>query len=370
MNMDTLGFQERIIYRLRSLFESYGYSQYKMNKFEEYDLYARNKDFLLSDSVITFTDFGGKLMALKPDVTLSIVKNSRDDVVAQQKLYYNEHVYRVDSGGHSFREMMQIGLELMGNVDDMCVLEVLTMAAKSLKAISTDCVLDVSHLGILSEALTAAGISGNQQDRAMKLIGEKNFHELKAYCSACGIWDEDVAWLIRLLSISGAPATVLPQIRELLAQRADTSMVDRLLAVFDAMGAEDMLRFDFSAVDDIRYYNGVVFKGFVQGLPGSVLSGGQYDNLMRKMHRKADAIGFAVYVDRLERLEPAPRQYDVDTVLLYEDAVPVAEVMACAEKLRRSGINVMVQRQKPETLRYRQLMKLSGSEVEILENNA
>ena len=370
MNINALGFQEQVIYRLRSLFETYGYSHYKMNKFEEYDLYARNKDFLLSDSVITFTDFGGKLMALKPDVTLSIVKNSRDDLSAQQKLYYNEHVYRVGPGGHSFQEMSQIGMELLGDVDDVCILEVLTLAARSLKAISDTCILDVSHLGILSDALTAAGIPGNRQDKAMKLIGEKNFHELKACCRDCGAEEETISRLIRLLSASGSPMQVLSEIRDLLPE---TETADRLTVIFHALaetGLADVFRFDFSAVDDIRYYNGVVFKGFVPGVPTSVLSGGQYDNLMGKMRRNSHAIGFAVYIDRLERLEPAPRRYDVDTVLLYDTAVPMADVMRYAAKLREAGITVMVQRQKPETVQYRQLIKLWGSEVEILENNA
>ena len=56
---------EKAVYRLRSLYRSYGYTPYKMSKFEEYDLYVRNKDFLVSDRVITFTDTGGKLLALK-----------------------------------------------------------------------------------------------------------------------------------------------------------------------------------------------------------------------------------------------------------------------------------------------------------------
>lgn len=370
MNMDTLGFQQRIIFRLKSLFESYGYGQYKMNKFEEYDLYARNKDFLLSDSVITFTDFGGKLMALKPDVTLSIVKNSVDDQTTQQKLYYNENVYRVDSGGHSFREMMQLGLELIGDVDDICILEVLTLAAKSLKTISDTCVLDISHLGVLSDALTFAGIPSNQQDKAMKLIGQKNFHELKAFCLANGVEKEKTDHLMKLLSISGSPSKALPKIRELLE---NTDHVDRLLSIFDAIGEEgieDAFRFDFSAVDDIRYYNGVVFKGFVPGIPNSVLSGGQYNNLMRKMNRKSDAIGFAIYIDRLERLESTLRQYDVDTVILYDDTVSITEVMAYAGQLRKTGISVMLQSQKPKAIQYRQLIKFNGSEVETLENNA
>ena len=67
---------ERILFRLRALYRAHGYMQYKMSKFEEYDLYVRNKSFLVSDHIITFTDTNGKLLALKPDVTLSIVKNS------------------------------------------------------------------------------------------------------------------------------------------------------------------------------------------------------------------------------------------------------------------------------------------------------
>ena len=54
---------------------------------------------------------------------------------------------------------------------------------------------------------------------------------------------------------------------------------------------------------DINYYNGIAFKGFVEGVPTGVLSGGQYGNLMAKMGKKAKAIGFAVYMDELSRLQ-------------------------------------------------------------------
>ena len=76
---------------LCALYAAYGYTQYNMSKFEAYDLYVRNKDFLISDSVITFTDTNGQLMALKPDVTLSIVKNNRDEAGVVQRLYYQEN---------------------------------------------------------------------------------------------------------------------------------------------------------------------------------------------------------------------------------------------------------------------------------------
>ena len=76
LQLTCLREDEKATLRLRALLARYGYRPYRMSKFEEYDLYVRNKSFLLSDHIITFTDTDGKLMALKPDVTLSIVKNS------------------------------------------------------------------------------------------------------------------------------------------------------------------------------------------------------------------------------------------------------------------------------------------------------
>ncbi len=107
-NILTLG--ERTVFALRELYKSYGYSQYKMSKFEEYDLYANNKSFLVSENVITFTDTDGKLMALKPDVTLSIIRNARPEESGVDKVFYDENVYRVSKGTHAYKEIMQAGL--------------------------------------------------------------------------------------------------------------------------------------------------------------------------------------------------------------------------------------------------------------------
>ena len=106
--------EEKAIYSLRSLYKKYGYMPFKMSKFEEYELYVRNKDFLISDRIITFNDTNGKLLALKPDVTLSIIKNGDDKPGIKQKVYYNENVYRVSGSTHQFKEIMQTGLECIG----------------------------------------------------------------------------------------------------------------------------------------------------------------------------------------------------------------------------------------------------------------
>ena len=201
--MNMLDYQERIRFALRELYDRCGYRPYKMNKFEEYDLYARNKDFLISDSVITFMDNGGKLMALKPDVTLSIVKNTTG-TEGLQKLYYNENVYRVSKGSGAFREMMQVGLECLGNVDDYCLTEVILLAARSLLAISEDAVLDISHLGLVTELMDRAGIPEELQPELFKAIGEKNLHELAAICRGVGIPEDQITLLQEVFSLNGS----------------------------------------------------------------------------------------------------------------------------------------------------------------------
>ena len=362
MQQMPMGFHEKVGFRLRSLYNGFGYRQYKMNKFEEYDLYAQNKDFLMSDSAITFLDTNGKLMALKPDVTLSIVKNSRDDISSLQKLYYHENVYRVSQNTHSFRELMQIGLECLGLIDDYCISEVLMLAAESLREISPDCILSISHLGLLSGLIDAIGIPEGRKPQILSCIGSKNIHEMTALCRSCKISEAQIQILAQAASACGTPKAVLPGLISLLEGITDTSPLTQLLRITENLD-EKMLRFDLSAVDDIRYYNGIVFKGFIQGLPSAVLSGGQYDNLMRRMHRKCGAIGFAVYMDALALLENPRKPYDVDNLILYGPDTSLDLIRSHTDRCRAAGESVLVQRAIPENLRYRTLIQLPGSEV-------
>ena len=127
--------EEKAMMNLRTLYGNYGYTQYKMSKFEEYDLYVRNKNFLKSDQIITFNDQNGRLMALRPDVTLSIVKNTKDCGDKLCKYYYNENVYRLSNTNDEFKERMQVGLECIGNIDVYSMSEVILLAEKSLETI-------------------------------------------------------------------------------------------------------------------------------------------------------------------------------------------------------------------------------------------
>ncbi len=357
--------EERAIFALRELYGRYGYAQYTMSKFEEYEFYIRNKDFLLSDNIITFNDPNGKLMALKPDVTLSIIKNSAVSPDTVQKVYYDENVYRVAKGGDGFREIEQVGLECVGAIDDYHLSEVLALAAESLSSIASGGVLDISHQGVVTALLDGNGVPADTQTALLKCIGEKNAHEATALCAAAGVSPAVTDALRTLISTHGAPAAVLPRLREVLAPLMDIAplvQLERVLAAFDGTPLAGMLQVDFSVTANRRYYNGIVFKGFLPDIPDSVLSGGQYDPLLRRMGREGGAIGFAVYLDRLSMLNDRDA-YDVDTVLLYDDTADLTVLRHVVDELSACGGSVLARRARPNKLTYRRLLQLVDGEV-------
>ena len=353
-----LSYEEQVSMDLQGLYERNGYGRYKMGKFEEYDLYARNKDFLVSDNIITFTE-NGKLMALKPDITLSIVRGSRDIPGNVQKLYYNETVYRVSDSTRNFSEIMQVGLECIGSIDDYCIAEVLILAAKSLKKISPESSLVISNTDIISEFLASVALTGEERENALKLIGRKNTHELADLLKSVRAPEQAVSALLRLVRLHGSPEDIIPQLEDLGCSFGHLSRLRMLSSALREAGCGDMVSLDFSVVNNMRYYNGVVFKGYVSGVPVSVLSGGQYDRLMHKMGRSSGAIGFAVYLDTIRYLNRCPSKYDVDTILLYDEDQPPAQIYAYAETLRGEG-SVMVSRTLPASMRCRRVLKFDG----------
>ncbi len=363
---NVLKYEETVALSLRELYGSYGYAPFRMSRFEEYDLYVRNKSFLVSDSVITFTDTDGKLMALKPDVTLSIVKNCRPAPGTIEKVYYNENVFRLSRGTHAFREIGQTGLECIGDLDAAALAEVVRLAAESLARIDDTYVLDVSHLGVVEAAVDAIGATDAGRAEILAAVAGKNPHGILAVLDGEGIDRIRADALLTLLASAGNPETVLPPLFDLLrespeATAALSELADLLAAVGKVGGGR--IRIDFSVIHDMHYYNGIVFRGFVPGVSAGILSGGRYDRLVGKIGRAAGAIGFAVYLDLLEERTPARTTADdCDVFLLYGEGDAPAAVLAAAEALRRDGARVRTGRTLPETLRAGRILTLGEVE--------
>lgn len=359
MKRDTLNTQERLTLGLRELYQSYGYSQYKVGTFEEYDLYARNKKFLESERVLTFSDQNGTLLALKPDVTLSIVKNAPNDG-RTSKVCYTETVYRVPKNATGFREILQTGLECIGRVDAFARAEVLALAEKSLAMIGERYVLDVSDIGVLSGVLAEEPIGDADCARLIAAVGEKNLHGLNSLCEELSISAQTQSLLQALVSITGPLLETLERVERLPLPEGSRSALSELknIGTLLALYGAKQVNLDFSVVNDMDYYNGLVFRGFVEGVPSGVLAGGRYDNLLARMGKSGEAIGFAVYVDQLSRLLGQRAEADADTLILYDDGSDYAALIKKAESLRKKGQRVRVLREQESDLTGGEVIRL------------
>ncbi|MCQ2385975.1 MAG: ATP phosphoribosyltransferase regulatory subunit [Clostridia bacterium] len=349
-----MSFEEKYTYKLRSVYTKYGYQPYKMGKFEEYELYIRNKDFLVSDRVIAFNDTNGKLMALKPDVTLSIIKSGEDIPGVKQKVFYNENVYRVSESTHRFREIMQMGLECIGDVDIYDIYETVFLAAESLAGVSEDFCIDLSNLDILREAIFSVCPDEKFVSEAIACVGEKNSHDLRELCVRYGVGEEGQKNAEALITLYGDRKTVIAGLKERFSLPG-TERLEILSRLLDLCPHADKIRFDFSVVNDMNYYNGFVFKGFVKGICSGVLTGGQYDGMMKKMNRLSGAVGFAIYLDRLEELNREKDKTAVDYLLLYDETTDPLTIAEAAGRYTASGATVTAQKSIPDKLRYRNI---------------
>ncbi|HKL94369.1 MAG TPA: ATP phosphoribosyltransferase regulatory subunit [Clostridia bacterium] len=360
---------ERVSLGLREAYEKFGYKKYKMSKFEEYSLYLDNKNFLKCQQVITFNSLDGRLMALKPDITLSIAKNTNTAKGQVEKLYYIENVYRLAKHTKEYKETGQLGLEAMGDIDSYTTLEVAYLALKSLEAIDASFVLDVSHVGYITGLLERLTVDSDVKQKLLDCIVTKNLHDLKREGTKAGVDKAKLESLERIVTLNGDFATSLSVAREIAENKAMFDAVAELESFYQSVKNtqyEEKLRLDFSIINDTSYYNGIIFQGYVERIPTAVLSGGRYDLLMNRFGKDAGAIGFALNLDELSRYYPNEIDADVDIVLLYNDGVNATELFLAVQKLNDEGFRVRVEKTLPDNVKYKRIMKFeNGLAVEV-----
>lgn len=293
--INILSPDELTVLKLRALFEAKGYTRYHSGRFEEYRFYIENLSSLSGDKLITFNDLDGRLMALKPDVTLSIVKNAAGNG-GLKKLYYIENVFRPNSTGRNFAEISQMGLECIGRVSKAEASAVIKLAYESLKLSGTPFRLALSHVGYISGLIRSLGIQLQHRPAIYESIVSKNPHGLQNAAEKAQLSKSAAETLEMAAMLSGNAAEVLKDAEKYCGNQEMKNAVLQMKLACESLGDENVL-VDFSIRGDESYYSGLMFAGYLEGKSRMVLFGGQYDNLLKKRNQEGGAIGFAVYLD-------------------------------------------------------------------------
>lgn len=358
--------EESLKLALSSVYESFGYRRYKLSGFEEYSFYSDNRAFLADEGFIAFNNADGKLMALKPDITLSIVKSAANAEDHYTRAYYEESVYRSAGREEGFREMGQIGLELLGNVENYGVAEVIFLALESLKAIDEHCVLSISHMSfvhaveemyfedsVLRQEFENA-VKSKSPHAIMQIMQKTNLSDAlkESLCELFSVAGKMEDALCRIESIQGLPQSIIQAVADLriLQKALKTMQVDGLVQV------------DLSLMHTIDYYNGIIFEGYVEKIPFPVLSGGRYDPLAKKFKEKMCGVGFAVYLDNMNLYYPQERTYDAD-VLIISEGDDTGNLLGLVASFVQKGLTVRVEPVMPKGFHAKKIVHFENGKI-------
>ena len=305
-----LSLQEQKEAEMISLLRQAGFSRRHFDAFDEYALFDQNRAFLKKDHMLTFTDAHGKLHALRPDVTLSVMKQTAYRPADLYRIYYQENVFRFSNKTHQYGLHRQIGAEEISPEGMSDGFEVLELARHILALLGSSSVLVLSHMGFLLSNQWYLDQAEAKQEQIISYIAQKNPHDLKKYLTQLRCPEAVSRGLLAATRLSGKPDTVLEEIRsehwgKELEQAAEEvcALVQRFPAATAIEEKMPTVLLDFSLVNPLSYYNGIIFQGFVKPCSQYVLSGGRYDKLaMRFMSWPCRAIGFAVELNVLEEL--------------------------------------------------------------------
>ena len=365
--------EEKITLALRALYEQYGFRKYRMGKFEEYELYMENKSFLKNPNIISFHDLDGRLMALKPDVTLSIAKNTRASAHSSEKVYYLENVYWLEKQSGGYKEVNQLGLESIGRLDVFSYYEVLALAQETLAAISESHRMQVSHIGFWVALLDGLSIEEGLRKELFSCIHGKRLHELRDLLDAAKVAPFAAELIVQAASLCGDFTDTLAAARRIAISNGMTDALNEVETVYDLLkqkGLADRILLDFSLVNDCDYYDGLIFQGYVEGVPRALLFGGYYGKLLRKLGKNLDAIGFAVSLNELDVLFRSQHGTDVDALILYDETADFHKLLAQAEALRAQGQRVRVERNLPEDARFAKAYRFTETDLEEVGKDA
>ena len=267
-SLDSLQPKERASFALRALYEAAGCRKYHMGRFEEYGLYQENRSFLSSEQVITFTDLDGRLLALKPDVTLSIAKTAQPAPGETLRYYYHENVYAPRQRATPFRRSPRWALRCWVRWAKHRCSRRSGWQRRAWPSWGPRGCWKSATWAICSACSTYWACRRMPAPACWKSCGKKNAHELRRAAQAAGLDAAGAAALTGLLELSGSCEETLAKAESACRKRPDARCRRRAAGTGqNAGGLRRAVRLDLSLAGEMEYYNGLVFQGYLQGLP-------------------------------------------------------------------------------------------------------
>lgn len=285
--------RNKMLKELEVMAEEKGFIKVESDFFEDYLTYSKINQTQNLQNLIKVQDLNGNVFLLKPDVTTNIIKQvipkcSSTDTV---DLYYLDTVFRFDSLGR-IKTIRQFGVEVIGRKDIDSDIKLIQLIAQIFKTYQLDYFIEIGNQKFISIVCDELKLSIEQVKRLRKILLAKNIHELKEFLSTIDNNDYDEL-LISILSDQDNLSVYKDIINSKALNNNLLVEIERLETIERSLGGVNSY-IDLSITNEFDYYNGPIYKGYINNYNKEILSGGRYDYLTKEFGKETPALGFTL----------------------------------------------------------------------------
>ncbi|TQS76487.1 ATP phosphoribosyltransferase regulatory subunit [Ornithinibacillus gellani] len=340
--------REQLISMMNHRFSTYGYQPFHTPILEPYQLYMDVKGTIHPDEMVKVIDRTGKVLVLRPDVTIPISQYAAHQKNLKNKRYsYILDVFRQgESIPNSHVQGTQAGIECFHPDAPETDAEVLVLAMDILQDLQLDSFkIEIGDAGFFKELAELAALKPAVEEQLKQLIQAKNIAGIKSLLQPLNIEPEIRTAIQEIPLLYGTPEDVLERAQAIIATANMRERLKRLKAIFQLLqlyGASENIVIDLGLINHMNYYSGVIFQGYVEAVAKPVLMGGRYDQLAEQFQSHLPAIGFAYDVELLlEKVSPNIKPSDQLGILLQYDSNRQQEAISYVTALRKKGWKLM-----------------------------
>lgn len=292
--------------RIKHLFISYGYELVKTPTFEFIDVYSNNDyNVLQQPSLYSLINRQGEVLALRNDMTSSIARivaaNASDCSIRKYAYIASTFRYPRAYQGKS-HEFTQAGIEIVGVPSIKAEVECIKLASHALNTIGLEkFTIHIGSSEFIETLFSDFNLDDKKQETLFNLIESKDFVALKNTMIEYEIDSKYIDLVLMIMSHAGK----LNFLDGIISKLDDLSSKDILIKLKDLYqklvnaGLKNKVLFDFSIYSFAKYYNGVIFQVFTDGIGRSIVDGGRCDGVLDSFGAKNSMIGFGLHVDAI-----------------------------------------------------------------------
>lgn len=319
--------------KMRQTVENWGYREVQTPTFEHLELFTIKSGATIVDEIYDFEDKGGRALALRPELTASVLRMYVDKLQVTPKplkLYYFGNCFRYERPQKGrLREFWHLGAELIGSDRPEADAEVIALASSVLDAIDLKGDLRIGQLSVLRALM--GSLDAETRSMVMRHIDKKDSQGLVGLLEQVGAQNIKEP-ILNLISLKGGDA--ISKAREIVGDLPGLAHLESVLDTLNALGIEYSI--DFGIARGLDYYTDMVFEIYAEnlGAQNQICGGGTYRLAHLFGGRDTPSTGFAIGFDRVIEALGTIRVPTQKTVVVISTDRAISEAQKIAQRLR------------------------------------